>query len=121
MGWLDSLKSGSNYRVQQGNRDDTKIVVCESFGYTINQKRLRKDGSYTFYLRCKFYPVCKVTGTIHDGIANFPNINICGHTCQGEEVSGDGPSELLWQAKNVMTTMKHRAGSETSTFEVSFK
>lgn len=119
MGWLDCLKNGSNYRVQQGNRDDTKIVICESFGYTCNQKRINKDGSVTYYLRCKYYPTCKVTGTVKNGLANFPSVSICGHTCQGEEVTGDGPSDLFWEAKECMTRMKHRAGSETSSFEVS--
>ena len=112
------LTEGLNYRLIQGQRTDSKLVICNGYSYLLNKRDFTDAGTkVTFYMRCK-HPSCTARAIIKNGMLTMKpddgDVDAL-HQCKATE----GQSQESIRKQELLSTMKRRAAREGSTYYVS--
>jgi len=108
-----TLQEGFNYRLIQGQRANSKLIVFERYTYLLDKMETYDQVKAKFYLRCK-YPSCPARAVIKEGTLSMKPDDRDLHTCAATE--GASQDKILYQ--EALTRMKKRAASEATTYHV---
>lgn len=110
--YTQDLVDGVNYRVINGKRLNSKLVVTGGRCYTLDKKCIQKSGVLVQYLKCK-YKTCKGRASITGRRLTTNTDPEHAHNCQDH-----GSNTSHWRALECLHIMKERAAKETSKLQV---
>lgn len=110
------LMPGANYRIIQGQKASSKIVVFERFTYVTDRTEV-KNNEAMYYLRCKYFgKACPARAVIKRGVFQVKTEGADhGHNCAPNLAGYD---HIVYQ--EVLSRMKERARTEASSYHVSW-
>jgi len=105
---------GSNYRLMPGQKAKSRIVVSENFCYHIEKNDKKHPQGPVVYLKCQVSS-CPGRATIKNGVLTVsPNLKK-KHDCNQDSQQNIHKISV----NEIMTKMKSRAASESSSYYVS--
>lgn len=108
------LIEGINYRLIQGQRGASKLIINNNYSYLVEKHDFIEGGTrLVFYIKCR-HKSCSARGTIKAGVLELSRGKDV-HTC--ERVEGQSSEAIVVQ--ELLTSMKKRAAREGSSYRVS--